>query len=125
MDCSESPAETIFFTNSGAGTCQGKFEAVCGLSEVSLTRYEDYSCQGGKEDGYPMSFTKSCGYANSLGFSKYGYASCSESSSDTSETTEGVTEVLEANTGNHNHIPYHSSLLFYSHTTLWKRPPQL
>ena len=109
MDCSESPAETIFFTNSGAGTCQGKFEAVCGLSEVSLTRYEDYSCQGGKEDGYPMSFTKSCGYANSLGFSKYGYASCSESLSDTSETTEGVTEVLEANTGNNNHIPYYPS----------------
>ena len=102
MDCSQSPAETIFFTNSGAGTCQGKFEAVCGPSEVSLTRYEDYSCQGGKEDGYPMSFTNACGYANSLGFSKYGYATCSEStttSSDVSEDGVGEEEVLEAVTG--------------------------
>ena len=81
------------------GTCQGKFEAVCGESEVSLTRYEDYSCQGGKDNGYPMSFTTSCGYANSLGFSKYGFASCSEASSSSSESIEGDGVVLEASTG--------------------------
>ena len=48
-----------------------------------------------------MSFTNACGYANSLGFSKYGYASCSEASVETSEAEEGG-EVLEASTGNTN-----------------------
>ena len=52
-------------------TCQGKFEAMCGATDVSLSRYEDYSCQGGREPGFPMDFTTTCSYANSLGFSKY------------------------------------------------------
>jgi hypothetical protein len=45
---------------------------MCGASDVSLSRYEDYSCQGGREPGFPMDFTTTCSYANSLGFSKYG-----------------------------------------------------
>ena len=74
-DCSDLPSEILYMVSRDA-ECQGRLVGVCGEDEVSLTRYNDYGCQGGKADGYPMAFTKTCQYSNSAGFAKYGYATC-------------------------------------------------
>ena len=74
-DCKDDATEILYLV-SREGECQGRFQGVCGDDDVSLARFNDYGCQGGKTDGYPMSFTKTCGYENSIGFSKYGMATC-------------------------------------------------
>ena len=74
-DCSDLPSEILYLVSRDA-ECQGRLMGVCSEDEVSLTRYNDYGCQGGKADGYPMAFTKTCQYSNSVGFAKYGYATC-------------------------------------------------
>jgi hypothetical protein len=74
-DCSDDAAEILYMVSRDA-ECQGRFEGVCGDDEVSFTRFEDYGCQGGKSSGYPMKIKKTCGFANSVGFAKYGYATC-------------------------------------------------
>ena len=74
-DCSGLPSEILYLVSRTA-ECEGRLMGVCGDDDVSLTRYNDFGCQGGKVDGYPMSFTKTCQYSNSVGFAKYGYATC-------------------------------------------------
>ena len=93
-DCSDDATE-IFYMVSRDAECQGRYQGVCGDDEVSFTRFEDFGCQGGKTTGYPMKLQKTCGFANSVGFSKYGYATCNTADAPAVITTlEGQTRFV-------------------------------
>ena len=78
-DCTGNPTELIYFSDY-EGNCAGRWKTTCGDGDVSINRFDDpeFKCAGEPSPSFPLTFTSACTYENSLGFARYGYATCTK-----------------------------------------------